>query len=65
MIEAVARRHPRGGRVHTVIGQIVVIRMDLRSGDISNTVEETWSRDRDDFEEMALANAALSPEGEK
>jgi hypothetical protein len=59
LAEAVSRRHPRGGSIRTVIEQIWVIRVDLRQQRPPNTVEETWARDRIDFEEMEAANAAL------
>jgi len=58
MVEAVKRIHPRGGRVRTHIGQIGVVRMDLRQQNPPNSVEKTWKRARADVEEMALANAA-------
>jgi hypothetical protein len=59
MRTAVARRHPRGGRVWTPIEQIVIVRMDLRTGDIPNTVEEAWERDAADVAAMEAENAAL------
>jgi hypothetical protein len=59
MRAAVLARHPRGGRVRTVIEQLVVIRMDLRNGGAPNTVEETWAKDAEDFAEMRAANDAL------
>ena len=40
---AVRRRHPRGGRVNTVLGQIWTVRHDLRQS--GSTVERTWRAD--------------------
>lgn len=61
MRTAVLRQHPRGGRVRTHIGQIVVVRMDLRQQRPANTVEATWATDAEDFAEMQAANEALEP----
>jgi len=47
LTDAVRRRHPRGGRVRSVLAQIWVLRGDLRRG--GNTVEKTWHRDREVF----------------
>ena len=57
--EAVRRRHPRGGRVHNVIEQLVIVRMDLRSGDIPNTVEQTWNEELANYERETAESEAV------
>lgn len=44
---AIREFKPRGGRITTVIGQIVVVRMRLRS--VPNTVYATWKAEADDY----------------
>ena len=44
---AVREKHPRGGSVRSVIGQIWVVRKILR--ETPNTVVETWKRDAAEF----------------
>lgn len=59
--EAVRRRHPRGGLVRHHIEQLVVIRLDLRTGNITNTVEETWAAEFAEFEAQESEAARREP----
>lgn len=45
---AVLKEHPRGGRVTSVIEQIVVVRMTLRQS--KATVEATWRADAEQLD---------------